>query len=78
MPRMRVSSRECSIGMLRDAGAVRRRWLTHSCLSFHPISHLLLLLLLLLLLMSCCCSGTLDAELQEGDTVLFISTLHGG
>jgi hypothetical protein len=26
----------------------------------------------------CCCSGTLDAELQEGDTVLFISTLHGG
>ncbi|KAF6261507.1 ubiquitin-related modifier 1, partial [Scenedesmus sp. NREL 46B-D3] len=22
-------------------------------------------------------SGTLDAELQEGDTVLFISTLHG-
>jgi len=23
-------------------------------------------------------SGTLDAELQEGDTVMFISTLHGG
>ncbi|WIA17523.1 hypothetical protein OEZ86_014616 [Tetradesmus obliquus] len=23
-------------------------------------------------------SGTLDAELQEGDKVLFISTLHGG
>ncbi|KAF8058417.1 URM1 [Scenedesmus sp. PABB004] len=23
-------------------------------------------------------SGTLDAPLQEGDTVLFISTLHGG
>jgi hypothetical protein len=26
----------------------------------------------------CPCSGTLSAPLQEGDTVLFISTLHGG
>ena len=27
---------------------------------------------------SASCSGTLDTELQEGDTVVFISTLHGG
>ena len=54
------------------------RYLYSACYTIIFCLHLALLTVSLCELIVCFCSGQLETVIEDGDVVVFISTLHGG